>query len=211
MSKEWFYARVSSKGQNLARQIEAAHELGIPAEQIVQEKMSGKNFSGREAYLKLKSMLQAGDVLYVMSVDRLGRNYDETYAEWQALIAMGVDIVVLDMPLLDTRQTNKNGLDGKFVADLVLKVLTYVAQKERDNNRERQMQGYAAMPVVNGKKVSTKPGKEGRTCGREALEIPALGEYVAKVADGILSVSEACAELGISRNTWYRRVNNACQ
>lgn len=208
-SKEWFYGRVSSKGQNLARQIEAARELGIPEDQIVREKMSGKDFRSREEYLKLKSELQPGDVLYVMSVDRLGRNYDETYAEWQALVAMGVDIVVLDMPLLDTRQTNKNGLDGKFVADLVLKVLTYVAQKERDNNRERQRQGYATMPVVNGKKVSTKPGKEGRTCGRQPIEVPEFERYAEKVFEGVLSVSEACAELGISRNTWYRRVKEA--
>lgn len=209
MNKEWFYARVSSKGQNLARQIEAAHELGIPDDRIIREKMSGKNFSSREEYLKLKAELQPGDVLYVMSVDRLGRNYDETYAEWQALVVMGVDIVVLDMPLLDTRQTNKNGLDGKFVADLVLKVLTYVAQKERDNNRERQMQGYAAMPVVNGKKVSTKPGKEGRTCGRQKMTVPNFPEYAAKVQAGVLNVTEACAELGISRGKWYRLVKEA--
>lgn len=204
MSKEWFYGRVSSKGQNLARQLEAARELEIPEAQIVREKMSGKDFKSREEYLKLREMLEPGDVLYVMSVDRLGRNYDETYEEWQYLVGRGIDIVVLDMPLLDTRQTNKNGLDGKFVADLVLKVLTYVAQKERDNNKARQKQGYAAMPVVNGKKVSTKPGKEGRTCGRPPLGIPDFPEYVAKVDRGALNVTEACAELGISRNTWYR-------
>lgn len=205
MSKEWFYGRVSSKGQNLERQIAAAKELGLSDEQIVTEKKSGKDFSGREEYLKLREMMERGDVLYVLSVDRLGRNYDETYEEWQYLVSQGIDIVVLDMPLLDTRQTNKNGLDGKFVADLVLKVLTYVAQKERDNNKERQKQGYAAMPEVNGKKVSTKPGKEGRTCGRQLTgDLTNFPAYAQKVAKGLLTVSQACSELKISRATWYR-------
>jgi len=187
----WFYARVSSKGQNLARQIEAAHELGIPDDQIVQEKMSGKNFSGREAYLKLKSVLQAGDVLYVMSVDRLGRNYDETYAEWQALVTMGVDIVVLDMPLLDTRKDRD--LTGELIADIVLQLLSYVAEKEREFIRQRQAEGIAAAKA------------RGVQFGRKPMPRPEEYEQVRILWEkNILSARQAAQQLGISHHTFLR-------
>lgn len=137
---EYGYARVSSKDQNLDRQIEALKKIGVHKKNIYVEKVSGKNFERKE-YCKLMSKLKSGDVLFVKSIDRLGRNYNEIIEQWHKINkVMDVDIVVLDFELLDTRE-NLKGLTGQFISDLVLQIMSYVADIERTNILERQMEG----------------------------------------------------------------------
>ena len=154
----WGYARVSTTEQNLARQLEQLKEFGIPDRNIRCDKVSGKTFNRREynalvGTTETAPLLRKGDLLVIVSLDRLGRNYTEIREQWNYIINdIGADIVVLDMPLLDTRQSDDN-LDKKFIADLVLQILSYVAQKELENTRRRQKQGMDVMPVINGKKT----------------------------------------------------------
>lgn len=134
------YIRVSSREQNVARQVEAMKQQGISKEKIYIDKQSGKNFD-RPQYKKLMKKLCENDILYVKSIDRLGRNYDEIIEQWRYLTKKKkIDIVVLDFPLLDTRQ-QIHGLTGKFIADLVLQIMSYVAQIERENTKQRQREG----------------------------------------------------------------------
>lgn len=136
------YIRVSSTDQNEDRQLIALTEIGVPEKNIFMDKQSGKNFD-RPQYQKLVKKLKNGDLLYILSIDRLGRNYEEIQNQWRILTKeKGVDICVLDMPLLDTRQGKD--LMGTFIADLVLQILSFVAQSERENIRKRQEQGIAA-------------------------------------------------------------------
>ena len=130
------YIRVSCKDQNVARQVAAMRKLGIPDKKMYIDKQSGKNFE-RTSYKKLLKKLKKGDVLFVKSIDRLGRNYEEVIEQWRYLTKdKQIDIVVLDFPLLDTRK-QVNGLTGKFVADLILQILSYVAQMARENIKQR--------------------------------------------------------------------------
>lgn len=134
------YARVSSKDQNLDRQIEALVHAGVDKKQIHVEKVSGKDFD-RKKYKQLYKKLKQGDVLFIKSIDRLGRNYNEIMEQWRLINRVKkVDIVVLDFDLLDTRQYI-NGLTGQFISDMVLQILSYVAQVERENILERQKEG----------------------------------------------------------------------
>ena len=134
------YIRVSSREQNVARQVEAMKQQGISKEKMYIDKQSGKNFD-RPQYKKLMKKLCENDILYVKSIDRLGRNYDEIIEQWRYLTKKKkIDIVVLDFPLLDTRQ-QIHGLTGKFIADLVLQIMSYVAQIERENTKQRQREG----------------------------------------------------------------------
>lgn len=136
------YIRVSSSEQNEDRQLIALHRMGIHRKHIFIDKQSGKNFK-RPQYQKLLQHLKKGDTLFVQSIDRFGRNYKEIQNQWQLLTRnIGVDIVILDMPLLDTR--NSKDLMGTFIADLVLQILSFVAQNERENIRQRQAEGIAA-------------------------------------------------------------------
>lgn len=139
------YIRVSTREQNEARQLAALSGLHIPSGNIYLDKQSGKNFD-RPAYCRLLRRLRSGDVLYILSIDRLGRNYDDILEQWRIITKQkGADIVVLDFPLLDTRaRLEGQDLTGRFVADLVLQILAYVAQKERENIRQRQAEGIAA-------------------------------------------------------------------
>lgn len=142
MSKIYGYVRVSSADQNEDRQLLALEAAGVSAEGIYVDKQSGKNFARKE-YQKLVSKLQVGDLLYIKSIDRLGRNYEEVQEQWRLLTKIkNIDIAVLDMPLLDTRRSKD--LLGTFIADLVLQVLSFVAQNERENIRQRQAEGIAA-------------------------------------------------------------------
>lgn len=137
------YARVSAKDQNLARQMDALIAFPVRPEFIYSDKASGKDFA-RPAYQKLMSNLQPGDVLVVKSIDRLGRNYEEILEEWRHITkTMKCAIVVMDMPLLDTRAA-QSGITGAFITDVVLQLLSYVAQVERENIRQRQAEGIAA-------------------------------------------------------------------
>ena len=137
------YVRVSTKEQCEDRQLIALRDFPVQDSKIYMDKLSGKDFN-RPQYRKLLRKLKRGDIMVVKSIDRLGRDYEEILNQWRIITKeKQADIVVLDMPLLDTRQTGKN-LTGTFVADLVLQILSYVAQTERENIRQRQMEGIAA-------------------------------------------------------------------
>ena len=141
------YVRVSTHEQNEARQLIAMRDFGVAEENIIIEKQSGKDFQ-RELYLGLVQRLRPGDVLVVKSIDRLGRNYTEILEQWGAITkGREAAIVVLDMPLLDTRRGKD--LMGTFIADLVLQILSFVAESERDSIRRRQEQGIAAAKAMN--------------------------------------------------------------
>ena len=137
------YVRVSAIDQNEDRQLMEMKSLKIPKSQIFIDKQSGKDFD-RPAYIKMVEQLKQGDLLYIKSIDRLGRNYDEIQNQWRILTKeMKIDIIVIDMLLLDTR-TKENNLMGTFIADLVLQILSFVAQNERETIRKRQAEGIAA-------------------------------------------------------------------
>ena len=142
MPKVYGYVRVSSVDQNEERQLIEMQRVSVPKENIFMDKQSGKNFE-RPNYKRLVRRLREGDLLYILSIDRLGRNYEEIQNQWRILTKeKGIDIIVIDMPLLDTRQGKD--LMGTFIADLVLQILSFVAQSEREKIRERQEQGIAA-------------------------------------------------------------------
>lgn len=188
------YVRVSSKEQNEARQKIAMKNFSIPEENIFMDKQSGKNFD-RKAYQRLLKTVKKGDVLVVQSIDRLGRNYDEILEQWRVLTRKKqVDIVVLDMPLLDTRDKNKD-LMGTFVADLVLQILSYVAQNERENIRKRQAEGIAAAR------------ERGVHFGNPGKPVPETFEHVVtRWRKKEIRLDEALAELGIGRTYFFKYV-----
>ena len=148
--------------------------------------------------------LRKGDLLVICSLDRLGRNYTEIKQEWEYITnTLQANIKVLDMPLLDT-STAANNLDGRFIADLVLQILSYTAEKERENTRKRQAQGIEVMPVVNGKKVSTKTG---RPTGRPNAVYPASWEQVYQSwKAGEITATAAMEQLTMKRTTFYKLV-----
>ena len=163
MSNTYGYIRVSTREQNEDRQLIALREMSVPEKNIFMDKQSGKDFD-RPAYKRLLRKLKKDDLLYIKSIDRLGRNYLEIQEQWRAITKdKGVDIVVLDMPLLDTRRGKD--LVGTFLADIVLQVLSFVAENERTNIRQRQAEGIAAAKArgvgVGGR---PKPLPEGFHC-----------------------------------------------
>lgn len=188
------YIRVSTKEQCEERQIIALRNFPIPEDKIFVDKLSGKDFN-RPQYQKLLRKLRPGDILVVKSIDRLGRNYEEILNQWRIITKeKRVDIVVLDMPLLDTRQTGKD-LTGIFVADLVLQILSYVAQSERENIHQRQMEGIAAAKL------------RGVRFGRPRKPIPENFSDVKKRWEtGIISSRQAARELHIAQDTFLRWV-----
>ena len=192
------YARVSSVDQNLDRQLDAFAELGLDA--VYEDKASGKDFD-RPGWRRLKRRLRAGDVLYVLSIDRIGRNYDEIIAEWRELTRdRGVDIVVLDMPLLDTR-SDAEGVTGAFISDIVLQLLAYVAHLEREKIRERQAQGIAAARA------------RGKHLGRPRIARPDCYEAVREeFLRGDLTRRQAARRLQVSVSTFdrWRAEDGAC-
>lgn len=142
MSNTYGYIRVSTREQNENRQLIALREMSVPEKNIYMDKHSGKDFN-RPQYKKLVKKLKPGDLLYIKSIDRLGRNYEEIQNQWCVLTKdKGIDIAVLDMPLLDTRRGKD--LMGTFLSDIVLQVLSFVAENERTNIRQRQAEGIAA-------------------------------------------------------------------
>ena len=152
-SNIYAYIRVSSHEQNEERQLIAMRQLHIPEDHIFMDKQSGKDFN-RPSYKTLVNTLKEGDLLYILSIDRLGRNYEEIQNQWRILTKeKGVDICVIDMPLLDTR--NGKDLMGTFIADLVLQILSFVAQNERENIRKRQAQGIAAAKAITMTKTAS--------------------------------------------------------
>ena len=186
------YVRVSTQEQNEARQLAAMREFGVAEENIVTERLSGKDFN-RPLYQDLVKKLQTEDVLVVKSIDRLGRNYDEILEQWAYITKeRKAAIVVLDMPLLDTRQGRD--LTGTLIADIVLQLLSYVAQTERENIRQRQAEGIAAAKA------------RGVRFGRERLAPPPGFRKMAQLwREGSISASAAAEKLDMSRDTFLRR------
>ncbi|MDR1531609.1 MAG: recombinase family protein [Clostridiales bacterium] len=186
------YARVSTKEQHEDRQLLALKEFGVADKDVFVEKLSGKDFN-RPVYRRLVKRLKEGDTLVVKSIDRLGRDYEEILEQWRVIgKELKAYIVVLDMPLLDTRKKDID-LTGTFVADLVLQILSYAAQTERLNIRSRQAEGIAAAKL------------KGVRLGRPPKERPAhLGEYAAKWQNGELTAWEAAELLGIAESTFRR-------
>ena len=188
------YIRVSTKDQHTDRQCIALKEIGIPAKHIFTDKQSGKDFE-RPYYKKLLGKLKQNDVVFITSIDRLGRNYDEIISQWRYITKeIKADIVVLDMPLLDTRKKEQD-LTGTFIADLVLQILSYVAQTERENIIKRQAEGIAAAK------------SKGIHMGRYKKDLPEnFFETVQNWRDKKITLTEALQHLSCGKTYFYQKV-----
>lgn len=186
------YVRVSSKDQCEDRQILALKEHGVLEKNIFMDKLSGKDFN-RPEYIRLIRRLKPGDVIVIKSIDRLGRNYDEIQEQWRIITKVKqADIQVLDMPLLSTTGTHED-LTSKFIADLVLQILSYVAQTERESIKERQKEGIQAAK------------RRGVRFGRPRKKVPENFQDVKELwEDGKITSRQAAAKLGISQETFLR-------
>lgn len=193
MSKVYGYIHVSSADQNEDRQLVALRSCKVPECNLFVDKQSGKDFE-RPEYRRMLRRLKRDDLLYVKSIDRLGRNYGEILEQWRLLTKeKGVDIVVLDMPLLDTR--SGKDLMGTFIADLVLQILSFVAQNERENIRQRQAEGIAAAKA------------RGVPFGRPALPLPEnFEQVVASWRNKEIDFASALQQTGMRPATFYRRL-----
>lgn len=195
MPKNYAYIRVSSHDQNEDRQRIAMRDLNIRKSHIYMDKQSGKDFN-RPNYQKLLRKLREGDILYILSIDRLGRNYEEIQNQWRILTKeKKVDIVVIDMPLLDTRR--EKNLLGTFISDMVLQLLSFVAQNERENIHKRQAEGIAAAK------------ERGVKFGRPKKQLP--DEFIEDLKRWTLKdmpLNEILLKHQISERTFYRRLQD---
>ena len=191
---EYGYIRVSTKEQNEQRQLIALSEFGIRESHIYMDKQSGKDFA-RPNYQKLIRKLKSGDTIVIKSIDRLGRNYEEILEQWRIITKeKQAAVVVLDMPLLDTRQNRD--LTGTLIADIVLQLLSYVAQTEREFIRQRQAEGIAAAK------------QRGVKFGRRPMERPAAYPHIRQIWQrNEISAREAARQLGINHRTFLLWVN----
>ncbi len=191
--RSYGYVRCSSTDQNEDRQMIALREVSVPEKNIFMDKQSGKDFD-RPNYKKLVQGLKAGDILYILSIDRLGRNYEEIQNQWRILTKeIGIDICVLDMPLLDTR--NGKYPMGTFIADLVVQILSCGAQSERENIKKRQAEGIAAAKA------------RGVKFGRPEKEAPDdFGRIVKAWEQKKLSFADVLEKCNMSEATFYRRL-----
>ena len=189
------YVRVSTKEQNIDRQLVEMYAQGLNDKTIFIDKQSGKDFE-RDEYQKLKKKLKSGDLLIIKSIDRLGRNYDIIIDEWRTLVNdMNVDIQVLDMPLLDTRTEGKN-LVGKFISDIVLQILSFVAENERENIKKRQTEGI---------RIAKEKGKH---LGRPKLKLPKNFTIIAnQYKKKEITLAEALSSLKMNRSTFYKNLS----
>lgn len=187
------YVRVSSADQNEDRQMQAMRNVGVEECNIYLDKQSGRDFK-RPRYVQMTETLTKGDLLYILSIDRLGRNYKEVQEQWRVLTKeIGIDICVIDMPLLDTRRGKD--LMGTFIADLVLQILSFVAESERDNIKKRQVQGIAAAKA------------KGVRFGRPVVETPReFPQIVEEWERKEISIGEALEKSGMSQATFYRKL-----
>ena len=190
------YVRVSTKEQNIDRQLSCMYAQGLNDKTIFIDKQSGKDFE-RNEYQKLKKILKSGDLLIIKSIDRLGRNYDMIIDEWRTLVNdMNVDIQVLDMPLLDTRNEGKN-LVGKFISDIVLQILSFVAENERENIKKRQAEGI---------RIAKEKGKH---LGRPKLKLPKNFQLIAnEYKKKEITLAEALSSLKMNRSTFYKNLKH---
>lgn len=194
MAKTFAYIRVSTREQKEDRQIDSLN--GLQVDEIIIEKASGKNFVGREKYQQMKAQLRNGDLLIVKSIDRLGRNYKQICNEWESLVNMGVDIQVLDMPILNTRN-NQNGLTGSLITDIVLKLLSYVAERERDNIKTRQAEG-----IASAKSRGVKFGRPKTELPKDFLRAYELYQ------NGLIKVKDVMSMCNIAKSTFYKYVES---
>lgn len=185
------YARVSTTDQNLDRQLEAFKKYDV--DKIYSEKKSGKNFEDRTEYQKLRRKLKSNDLLMILSIDRLGRNYEEILSEWRYITTeKKCDVQVLDTPILNT-QNGVGGLDGKFISNLILQILAYTSQKERENIKKRQAEGI---------KIAKEKGIK---LGRPKFNLPNNFEEVAmQYLNNEIDNIQACKILGMARGTFFR-------
>lgn len=190
MAKTFAYIRVSTREQNENRQLDSL--AGLKIDEIIVEKASGKNFVGREKYQQMKSQLRKGDLLIVKSIDRFGRNYSQICKEWESIINLGVDIQVLDMPILNTRD-NQNGLTGRLITDIVLKLLGYVAERERDNIKTRQAEGIAS--------AKSRGVKFGRPLGEIPKDFIRCYELYKQ---GLIKAKDVMSMCNIAKSTFYK-------
>ncbi len=190
------YIRVSTKEQNIDRQLNCMYTQGLDNKNIFIDKQSGKDFD-RNEYQKLKNMLKSGDLLIIKSIDRLGRNYDMIIEEWRTLVnILNVDIQVLDMPLLDTRAEGRN-LIGKFISDIVLQILSFVAENERDNIKLRQAEGI---------RIAKEKGKH---LGRPKIILPNNFKNIAnKYKNKEITLAEALSALNMNRSSFYKNLKS---
>ena len=197
--KQYAYVRVSAKDQNVSRQLDALKPYDIPSQNIFCDYQSGKDFN-RPQYRKLMRKLREGDLLIIKSIDRLGRNYDEILEQWRRITKeIHADILVLDMKMLDTRNRDGN-LTGALIADLVLQILAYVAQTERDFIRQRQAEGIASAK------------ERGVKLGRKPMELPDNFEAVCEdYRTGKTTIRAAAQALHISRTTFHRKYHERLQ
>ena len=193
MGKIYGYVRVSSIDQNEDRQMIAMSDSNVPNGNVYIDKQSGKDFE-RPQYKKLVKKLKEGDLLYILSIDRLGRNYEDIQKQWRILTKdIGIDICVIDMPLLDTR--NGKDLMGTFIADLVLQILSFVAQNERENIKKRQAQGIAAAKA------------KGVKFGRPEITIPDdFDKLIKQWEKKEIFIDEVLLLCNMSEATFYRKL-----
>lgn len=194
------YARVSTKDQNLGRQMDALAAFGVHASRVFADKASGRDFD-RPEYRRMLECIEPGDVVVVKSIDRFGRNYDEIIDEWRRITRdVGCSIVVLDMPLLDTREDR--GVTGRLISDIVLQLLSYVAQTERELIRQRQAEGIAAAQ------------ERGVRFGRPPKRRPKVYEATKRAfLGGAITKKEAAARMCVSPTTfgkWLREDHERC-
>lgn len=197
--REYGYARVSTKDQNEDRQLTVLQEQGIPKEFIFIDKVSGKNFD-RPEYQLLKRVLREGDTLFVKSINRFGRNKQEILKEWQWLIDAHIHVVVIDIPILDTRKYQELEGVGQLIMDLVLHILSWLAEEEWNDIKQAQSEGIAAAQ------------KKGKHLGRPQINLTTLssgqraileGEYIIWKSAGIASV-DFMRKLNLKKNTFYK-------
>lgn len=195
MAVQYGYVRVSSRDQNIGRQMAAMADVKISKKNIYIDKQSGKDFE-RPQYLKLMEKLKPGDTLFVKSIDRLGRNYEEILDQWRLITrTKDVDIVVIDFPLLDTRN-QINGITGKLISDIVLQILSYVAQLERENIHQRQEEGIKIAQL------------KGVKFGRPQKKVPKNFYKVFQLwVDNEISTREAARRLDVHYSTFLRWTN----
>lgn len=192
---EYGYIRVSSKEQNIERQMVVVSKFISEKDNVFVDKQSGKNFE-RPAYKKMMKKLKQGDLIVVKSIDRLGRDYNEILEEWRIITKIKkADILVIDFPLLDTRKKEDTGLTGVFIADLVLQILSYVAQTEREFIHQRQAEGICLAK------------SRGVKFGRKPIMLPStFSEIASKFKSKEISAQEAAEMCSMKRSTFYKYI-----
>jgi len=202
MSKRYFYGRVSTKDQNLARQLESAKQYK-DVDYVFTDKQSGKNFN-RDGYQEMKAALEPGDEVVVHALDRLGRNKEAIKEELAWFKEHGVVVRILNVPTTLIEYPEGQEWLMEMVNNILVEVLGAFAEQERENIRKNQADGIAAMPVdENGRRISTKPGKEGRTYGRKEKRPENFEEVLRRQRAGELTLKEALAETKLGRTRWY--------